>query len=134
MAAQEDHSTRAQTARGAGLKRKEVNRARREWDEISPDLHNNKTAADWARRWGQPLLDEVRRLRSELKLKNKKRRAVYAKLELERDDLDELIDEVEKVLDELPADPLASVDSCLITQRLTGILGPYMEDHDDGDD
>jgi hypothetical protein len=116
------------------MRRKEVNRCRREWDVLASDLHLNKPAAEWARRWGKPLLGEVKRLREELKLKNKKRRQVYSKLELERDDLDALIDEIEKVIDKLPADPLASVDSCLISQQLNKILAPYMEDHDDGDD
>jgi hypothetical protein len=116
------------------LKRKEVNRSRREWDELQADIHLNKHAADWARRWGKPLLEEVKRLREELKLKNKKRRSVYAKLELERDDLDNLIDEVEKVIDSLPADPLTSVGSFIINEKLTAILRPYMDEHDDGDD
>lgn len=116
------------------MRRKEVNRARREWTEIQHELQSNKPVADWARRFGKPLLDEVKRLREELKLRNKKKRSVYAKLELERDDLDNLIDQVEEVLDWLPDNPLASVDACLIAQRLQEILKPYMEDHDDGDD
>jgi hypothetical protein len=113
------------------LKRKEVNRARREWDSLQPVLHVNYDAANWARRWGKPLLDEVKRLREELRVKHLGR---LQDMGLEHDKLDGLIDEVEKVIDELPADPLASVDSCLIAQRLHGILQPLMADHDDGDE
>lgn len=116
------------------MRRKDVNRCRRAWDVLAPELHLNKPAAEWARRWGSHILAEIKRLREELKLRNKKRRHVYAKLELERDDLDALLDELEKLRDEIPADPISNVSAWWLNEKLNKIMAPYMEDHDDGDD
>lgn len=112
------------------MKRKEVNRARREWDVLQRNLHDSREVANWARRWGPALLDETKRLRLDLR----SRLPDHVKLELRNDDLDNLIDEIEKVIDWLPADALASVDACLVLQRLHQILDPFMADHDDGDE
>ena len=110
---------------------KQFKRARREWNEVEDDASDTYIAV-WARTHARELIKEVERLRSELKLRNKKRRHVYAKLAGERDDLDDVLDKVEDLRDRLPADPMESVQSGLMTDLLDSILNEFQEeDHDD---
>lgn len=110
---------------------KEFKRARREWEAINDaDPDDASVLAEWAIEHGTPLIKEIERLRSELKLRNKKRRRVYAKLAGERDDLDDVLDKVEDLRDRLPADPMESVSSGLMTGQLDAILNEFQEDDD----
>jgi hypothetical protein len=116
------------------MKRKEVNRCWREWFATGNRSDDGVSGAEWAEKWAEPLLAEVRRLRTELRLSNKKRRRVRGDLELERDDLDKLIDDVERLRGELPADPLSDVSGYWVVTRLDEILAPFMEDHEGKDE
>jgi len=116
------------------LKRKEVNRCRREWLGIA--LQSNKDVSDWARQWGDAVLSEIRRLRNELKLSNRKRRGVYGRLakdadayELESDELDGVIDKVEAIRDKITSDMTDNVSVWWLTKQLDEILNPLLEDH-----
>ncbi len=112
---------------------KEFKRARREWEAVNDVDPDASMLAEWAIEHGTPLIKEIERLRSELKLRNKKRRHVYAKLAGERDDLDFVLTEIEDLRGRLPADPMESVSSGLMTVQLDAILNDFKED-DDGDD
>jgi hypothetical protein len=116
------------------MRRKEVNRCRREWLGVS--LQSDKEVAAWARQFGDAMLSEIRRLRNELKLSNKKRRGVYGRLvkekdayELERDDLDALIDKIEALRGQISAQPTDNVSAWWLNDKLDEILNPLLEDH-----
>jgi hypothetical protein len=105
---------------------KEFRHAKREWDKIvEENLDEPDVVAMWAYDHAREVLNEIARLRKELKLRNKKKRAIYAKLEAERDDLDIVLDQIEELRGKLPADPMESVASGLITAELDRILAPF---------
>jgi hypothetical protein len=114
---------------------KHFKRARRYWRTIAVDATARTNPScdpalvDWAREFGEPLIEEVQRLRNELKRSNKKRRGVYASLHVEEDEFDRMIGKIKDVLGSLPADPAESVSSYTITEQLGAILSEF-EDED----
>lgn len=115
------------------MRRKEVNRARREWINLA-EQEGDAPLVEWAEKWGWKLLEKVRRLRQDVKRANAKRRdklgPLYKKLEIEQTDLDALIDAIEVLRDKIPNDPLSDVSGSWLVTRLDRILDPFMEDHE----
>ena len=116
------------------MRRKEVNRCRREWLGVS--LQSDKEVAAWARQFGDAVLSEIRRLRNELKLSNRKRRGVYGRLareqdalELEQDDLDAVIDKIEAIRGQVSANFTDNVSVWWLNTQLDEILNPLLEEH-----
>ena len=118
---------------------KHFKRARREWNVIVEDPVSFDDAdcdlvlGQWARCHGAALIKEVERLRAELKSRNRKKRAVHARLALEQDDHDDLLKDVHKLKAWINGyDVLAQR---VLHERIDEMLEPYIEDHDaDNDD
>ncbi len=108
------------------MKRKAVNRARREWDQA--EKHLNKPTADWARQWAPVLLDEIKRLRDTLR-----RRGNPKDLELEKDARDALMVDVLALIDEV-ADRPESVSVWWLTERLQKLVEPHERDYGGNDE
>lgn len=117
---------------------KHFKRARRHWRTIAEDnvsLANpscDSVIAKWARELAR-LIEEVERLRTELKLRNKKKRGVHAALAAERDDLDHILGKIKDVVDRLPADPSESVPAYSVMEQLSAILNEFEENQNDFD-
>jgi len=108
------------------VKRKEVNRARREWESI--EQHLNKPAADWARQWAPVILHENKRLRDILR-----QRVPPKGLELEKDLRDALVEDILLLIDEVSDRP-ESVSVWWLTERLQKLIAPHAADHGGSDE
>ena len=107
---------------------KHFKRARRDWTTVEAG-GEIQAAANWAWLNAEPLIEEIERLRTELKSRNKKKRHVHAKLAAEREDHDDLLVDIEKFQEWVNGFDILSKD--VLNKRLDEILELYREDDHD---